>query len=403
MRFPVAGIVITNGEVWKEQRKYCMNTAQELGLGLGHWEDLIMDEISGFIEKIQEHKGTPVDIYNYLMSSIISNIITLLIGRRLREPHKIEMLVNYTSTVTAFMGASLITSALPGLRKFCEVFKIAGYDKAAQYNRDFMSFLKEEINRHKTSPEFKDMHDFINAYLNKMAELSKSKNTNHFFSEPELEGNLVSLFLGATDTIFSSLGWLFRIMSAHKDIQEKVYQELMDAVGKDGRARYDERDKIPYTFAVLMEAQRYASNVPMPGNRIATDDIPIDGYVIPKGTEIAANLWALHRDPNYWDNPEKFRPERFLTADGTKLIKQPQSYAPFSVGFKEGKFLSDPTVLDGTAQSQANRVFDIVEGWGLSENIYALCFETTASYIRLKNGAFFQLENHLKRKILFLA
>ncbi|GBN77768.1 hypothetical protein AVEN_150801-1 [Araneus ventricosus] len=57
-------------------------------------------------------------------------------------------------------------------------------------------------------------------------------------------------------------------MSAHKDIQEKVYQELMEVVGKDGRARYDERDKIPYTFAVLMEAQRYASNAPFSGNRM---------------------------------------------------------------------------------------------------------------------------------------
>ncbi|CAL1288185.1 unnamed protein product, partial [Larinioides sclopetarius] len=271
------GIMNVNGEVWKEQRKYCMNTSQELGLGRGHWEDLIMDEISSFIGKIQEHKGKPVDISNYLLSSLISNIITLLIGRRLNDPLKIEMLVNYTNTVLEYTGISLVTSTVPGLRKFCEVFKIGGYDKAAKLNRNFASFIKEEINRHKTSPEFKDVQDFINAYLNKMAELSKSKNTNHFFSEPELEGNLTSLYLGATDTIFSSLGWLFRIMSAHKHIQDKVYEELMEAFGKDGRARYDERDKIPYTFAVIMEAQRYASNAPMSGNRIATDDIPING------------------------------------------------------------------------------------------------------------------------------
>ncbi|GBO33149.1 hypothetical protein AVEN_223966-1 [Araneus ventricosus] len=87
-------------------------------------------------------------------------------------------------------------------------------------------------------------------------------------SEPELQGNLASLYIGGTDTILSSLGWLFRIMCAHKDIQEKVYQELMEVVGKDGRARYDERDKIPYTSAVLMEAQRYASIIPFSGNRM---------------------------------------------------------------------------------------------------------------------------------------
>ncbi|GBO07539.1 hypothetical protein AVEN_197566-1 [Araneus ventricosus] len=101
---------------------------------------------------------------------------------RLHDPHKIEVLVNFTNTVLAFTGASFIASAVPGLRNFCEVFKIGGHDKAAQYNRDFASFLKEEINLHKTSSELKDVQDFINSYLNKMAELSNSKNTNHFFS-----------------------------------------------------------------------------------------------------------------------------------------------------------------------------------------------------------------------------
>ncbi|GFY80155.1 cytochrome P450 18a1, partial [Trichonephila inaurata madagascariensis] len=64
----------------------------------------------------------------------------------------------------------------------------------------------------------------------------------------------------------------------------------------------------------------------------AINDIPVRGYVIPKGSDITANLWALHNDPKYWDKPEEFRPERFLTDNGTKLIKQPPSYAPFSVG-----------------------------------------------------------------------
>ncbi|GFY69727.1 cytochrome P450 2U1 [Trichonephila inaurata madagascariensis] len=147
-----------------------------------------------------------------------------------------------------------------------------------------------------------------------------------------LEGNLAILFLGASDTIFSSLGWLYRLISKHKDIQEKVHTELMEVLGKDGRARYEERQKIPYTFAVLMEAQRFASNVPLSTTRRASQDIHINGYIIPKGSEITANLWALHHDPAYWDNPEEFLPERFLTDGGTKLIKNPPSYAPFSIG-----------------------------------------------------------------------
>ncbi|GBN05589.1 hypothetical protein AVEN_114005-1 [Araneus ventricosus] len=66
-------------------------------------------------------------------------------------------------------------------------------------------------------------------------------------------------------------------------------------------------------------------------------------------------------------------------------------------GFKEGKLLRILDILDGTSQSQANKVLVIVEDWGLSENISALCFNTTASNIEWKKAACVQLENHLKR------
>ncbi|GFU01092.1 cytochrome P450 2J5 [Trichonephila clavipes] len=78
--------------------------------------------------------------------------------------------------------------------------------------------------------------------------------------------------------------------------------------------------------------KKVASGCYFDWDKQANQDIHINGYVIPKGSDITANLWALHYDPAYWDQPEEFRPERFLTDGGTKLIKNPPSYAPFSIG-----------------------------------------------------------------------
>ena len=55
------------------------------------------------------------------------------------------------------------------------------------------------------------------------------------------------------------------------------------------------------------------------------------GYDIPKGTPITVNHYALHFDPDQWDEPNEFKPERFLNEDG-KLGKMPQSFLPFSAG-----------------------------------------------------------------------
>lgn len=57
------------------------------------------------------------------------------------------------------------------------------------------------------------------------------------------------------------------------------------------------------------------------------------GYEIPKGTMVIINHWALHNDPDKWDQPHLFRPERFLDSDG-KLAPKPESWLPFSAGHR---------------------------------------------------------------------
>ena len=58
----------------------------------------------------------------------------------------------------------------------------------------------------------------------------------------------------------------------------------------------------------------------------------VQGYFIPKGTFITANIWAIHNDPKYWDKPDQFVPERFLLDDGEKVNTAPESFCPFSYG-----------------------------------------------------------------------
>lgn len=64
----------------------------------------------------------------------------------------------------------------------------------------------------------------------------------------------------------------------------------------------------------------------------ADEDVIVQGYLIPSGTVVMANLWAVHMDPDLWEAPEEFRPERFLSKDGSRLIDKPDWLVPFSVG-----------------------------------------------------------------------
>ena len=87
---------------------------------------------------------------------------------------------------------------------------------------------------------------------------------------------------------------------------------------------------MPYTEAVLMEVQRYASILCLSFPHSCTKNIQIGEYILPKGTFILQNLYAIHYDPNYWGDPEVFRPERFLNDEGQ--AQQPEYLIPFSAG-----------------------------------------------------------------------
>ncbi|GFY69728.1 hypothetical protein TNIN_126861 [Trichonephila inaurata madagascariensis] len=139
------GFIAENGETWVEQRRYCLSATRDLGLGRGHWEDLIMEEASSFMKYLANLKGRPTDISHAMASSITSNIISLLIGRRLErheEADKVQLSIDYSDIAFTYTGISYATTAIPGLRMFCEKFKIAGYDKAFEVIQKFSSFIR---------------------------------------------------------------------------------------------------------------------------------------------------------------------------------------------------------------------------------------------------------------------
>ncbi|GBM64461.1 hypothetical protein AVEN_194224-1 [Araneus ventricosus] len=128
-------------------------------------------------------------------------------------------------------------------------------------------------------------------------------------TEKALEGNLALLLVTSSDTILSSLVWLFRIMCKYPDIQEKVYTELMEILGKDGQAKYEERDNIPYTFAVLVEGQRYASISPLSPTR--------RHLIVTKGT---VQIFLFN---SIMEAIEKFKSKRkVVRTASTKLVNQ---------------------------------------------------------------------------------
>ncbi len=86
-----------------------------------------------------------------------------------------------------------------------------------------------------------------------------------------------------------------------------------------------------YAEATIMEILRRTSVVNMGVPHRMMQDAVINGYFLPKNATIISNIFSVHNNPKTWDDPENFRPERFLSEDGTKIVR-PEAFIPFSSG-----------------------------------------------------------------------
>lgn len=112
----------------------------------------------------------------------------------------------------------------------------------------------------------------------------------------------------------------------------KVKAELKSVVGEKKVVDESEMAKLPYLEAVIKEVMRFHIPGPFLVPRRAESDQVVNGYLIPKGTQILINAWAISRDPNVWKNPDSFEPERFLGGRNIDFKGLDYELVPFGAG-----------------------------------------------------------------------
>jgi cytochrome P450 len=190
--------------------------------------------------------------------------------------------------------------------------------------------MKKHIKNHQKEYNEGDSNDYLNAFLSEQKTRKKNKNFAEFFDDDTLIANMKILFVAGMETTTNTLRWALVYLMIHPDIQRKVQKEIDDVIGPNRMPSYEDRPRMPYTEAVLLEVQRCASVVPLSVIHRATDNAVLNGYKIPKDTLVLPNLYAVHHDEKLYPDPNSFRPERFINEQG-QVIK-PDWLIPFSVG-----------------------------------------------------------------------
>ncbi|XP_019450625.1 PREDICTED: cytochrome P450 77A1 isoform X3 [Lupinus angustifolius] len=171
------------------------------------------------------------------------------------------------------------------------------------------------------------------AYVDSLFELEVPSRGR--LGEEELVTLVSEIISAGTDTSATAVEWALLHLVMEQKIQERLYSEIVECVGKNGEVLERHVEKMAYLGAVIKETFRRHPPSHFVLSHAATSETELGGYRIPKDASVEFYTAWLSENPEMWEDPNEFRPERFLNGDGvdvditgTKGVKM----MPFGVG-----------------------------------------------------------------------
>lgn len=317
-------IVVLEDEKWKRIRQILSPVFSPAKLR--NMKDLFDECVDSLICNLEEvsEKGEVVDVKGYFGAFSLDIIASAAFATKInsiKNPDN-EIVTN----IRNFFGHNISLKALiilffPCLMKWFNLY-LLDYDVLVFLNRLTHSILKSRKLQLKSG--IIPRKDFIRLLMEAKGEDGKSGLT-----QEEIADQVILFMVAGYDTSAASLSSIAYCLALHPDVQEKLFQEIQSFEKNDQKFSYDDLNQLKYLDAVIKETLRYLPLVPRIERR-SNKNCYLGSLYIPKDTVVVIPIYALNHDPQYFENPEKFDPERFL--EGFEEKKRNNIYIPFAIG-----------------------------------------------------------------------
>ncbi|GAB6025376.1 Cytochrome P450 2 sub R member 1 [Chamberlinius hualienensis] len=327
-----------HGPIWKKQRNLTVHCLRSVGMGKksleGHCSQIAQD----IVDKLRPFENSNAPMKSMFFGPILVANWALISSYDFKENKDLKKFETVMRQLLSGISAHHLFNIIPWLRFLPP--NGFGFWNLLRLNEEILSYLRKLIDEHSVNWKAGMKNDDVIDYY--LSEIAKRKGDNNN-SEPPYDmdyllGSLWSLFMAGIDTVDSTCMWGVLLLAHNPDVQLKAQNEIDAVVGRHRLPNLDDFPRLPYVEAFILEVNRWACILPLALPHMATETTYINGHKILKGTTCIQNIYAVHHDPNLWDDPESIKPERFL--DENNKVKCPPYYMPFSIG--QRKCLGEP-------------------------------------------------------------
>lgn len=308
------GLFVSEGPLWLRQRRAVtpsMHTSRLPG-----YARTIVEVGEEMLARWRARPtGFEVDVtedFTLLTAEIISRI---MFGFRLGE--KVHELFGAFAAYQASHGRVHMAELLGLPHWLPRPSRLRGRRAVARFDRVIMEIIAAGRARQVT-----DFEEFLALLINFRDEQGRPM-------DPSLvRDEVASIFLAGHETTAITLGWACWLLEKHPDVEAQLVAEVRRVLGSRAPT-IEDYPQLTYTRAVVEETLRLYPPVHVFSRRATADD-EIAGVKVPRGTFVTISSWVLHRHKLWWEEPEKFDPERFLPPRAEKIERF--AYIPFGAG-----------------------------------------------------------------------